>query len=111
VNAVERLEAAIAKLEVLREAARGGPWSAWHSESPDGNSAVEAPTHDEDNPWLVVAGEAPDVDLIVTLHRTIEPQLAILRTAAASHHEWRIDSALGAHVDAYAIADAILGGV
>lgn len=108
----ERLQAAIDKLE----AAQG---ETWHDsptiESPWGPRAVIAAS----NPGgghHVTAGtvSADDAETIVTLHRTMDAQIAILRTTllraeaaisggAIVRHVWSRDQA------ALALADAILG--
>jgi hypothetical protein len=84
VNAVERLEAAITKLETLRAESTPGRWVA-EDESFNG-PYVRAWFDNEFNGNTGIAGTRhgmPDADLIVTLHRTIDAQLAILRGVAA----------------------------
>lgn len=107
-NAVERLTAAIEKLEEMRERATDGPWLAWHPASHPfarGNSSVDALTHDPDNPDMVVEGGAQDVELIVTLHRTIEPILMTLRQGIP----YAAKDCLFEDAYELALADAILG--
>lgn len=70
---VEKLHAAIAKLEHERDMAQSGPWVR------TGFRLWSRPNTARDNiatdfNWLY------DVDLIVTLHRTIDAQLEILST-------------------------------
>lgn len=77
-SAIEEIQAAIEKLTGQREQSTPGPWWAWHPASGRGNSSVDAPSGDPDNPEMPVEGERADVELIVTLHRTIDAQLAIL---------------------------------
>jgi hypothetical protein len=96
VTAVEEIEAAIEKLDRQRGWARAGEWWAWNPHDGRGNSSVDANTHDPDDPEIVVEGAAADVELIVTLHRTIDAQLAIL-SAAVGHtpmYEMRPDEEL-----------------
>ena len=80
-NAAGKIQAAIEKLEGLRTEGTDGPWSAWHPQDNRSNSCVDGAALDPDNPPLAVEGGRKDVALIVTLHRTIDAQLAILRSA------------------------------
>jgi hypothetical protein len=134
-NAVERLEAAIVKLEQLNAESTPGPWQWWNLERADrgwtGNGpTLETVARDDLDPECAKAGvivawghdawgldvEPADADLIVTLHRTIDAQLAILRTALVIVtpepgflHSY--DAGPGSQVgNALALADAILGG-
>jgi len=106
---VEKLEAAIAQLEGLRDFGTSGPWFSWHPESGRGNSSVDAASLDPDNPEMVAEGGEHDVELIVTLHATIAAQLAVLLHAIE-------DYSPGSDVqgfitdDGIALAEAILGG-
>lgn len=98
-NAVERIEAAIAKLEKLKTRGTDGPWraGAFHFDGTTVSNSV----------GRVAAHYVPvnDAALIVTLHRTIDAQLAILRDGLARRYA-------GVHpgVAVLALADAILGG-
>ena len=113
-NAVERLTAAIEKLEALKAEAFAGPWEAL-------GSGVEHGDH-----WYVLSGREsilyisandgsdeefrqPTAELIVTLHRTIDAQLAILRW---SLNEIEYENGEVVYYDEHtvALADAILGG-
>lgn len=100
-SAAERLRAAIEKLEALH-ASDGGDWRA---EAPgivaDGGVIVR----DE---FMYEEHQA----LIATLHRTIEPQIAILRAALdiASPSAVRGYPVLPHDHASLALADAILGG-
>lgn len=106
-TAIEALERAISKLETLRDEACGLPWT----------SADQSPSMDGRN-WVIrtegVAGmritahdygHYGNVELIVTLSRTVEPMLALLSkmldAARATDGE--------AHPDVLALARAILG--
>jgi len=97
-SAVDEIQAAIDKLTKLRDESTSGPWWAWHPESGRGNSSVDAPSGDPDNPKMPVEGERDDVDLIVTLHATIDAQLAWLGVAATvpvlNESAWRYELAL-----------------
>lgn len=118
-NAVEKLEAAISKLEALKAGAPSGPWE-WREDFGEPGDTGTALTNGEDveiigayNWHCCSYRDEPNVadgaaDLIVTLHRTIDAQLAILRGAL------RVRRPMG---DQYAVpslavdlADAILGG-
>jgi hypothetical protein len=79
VNAIERLEAAIERLEALRAESTPAPWAATR------HGVETVPEFDlhrfDDMPETIARTELlrADADLIVTLHRTINAQLAILR--------------------------------
>lgn len=110
-NALERLEAAIAKLEAERASAEPGVW-AIDSAQLDQPGFMFAPR--------VCAGcgrncalEPEDAALIVTLHRTIEPQLALLRYGLQQEQaRVKYPGYWYSPVDpgVLALADAILGG-
>lgn len=102
---VERLEAAIEKLETLKAGSAQGEWQF----AADGS---ESAIYDNDTgyelaliPEMFMAGNfAANADLIVTLHRTIDAQLGILRAA-------RVVYGSGIAVPEWmTLADAILGG-
>lgn len=112
-SAVERLQAAIEKLENLKSESVAGPWMVGHHPDPD--TDVEF-VKDGDGRWAreiaVIYGGGdlkPHAELIVTLHRTIDAQLAILRTQLLDQRDrearrlpaWDVDTSL---------AEAILGG-
>lgn len=90
-SAVEEIEAAIAKLTKLRDESAQGPWWAWHPASERGNSSVDAPSGDPDNPRMPVEGERAAVDLIVTLHATIDAQLMTLEAGLETCGAWGDD--------------------
>ena len=101
-NAVERIGAAIERLEALKAETTPGPWlltvarqntHAIYGRSPGQEVVGSTPRHG--GLW-----NATDGDLIVTLHRTIDAQLAILRAASGGSRPPRL---------ILAIADAILG--
>jgi hypothetical protein len=81
VNAAETIAAAIEKLEAKRDAATPGSWLL------QGETVYGSLRDSEDGPirpWIAEADE-PNADLIVTLHRTIEPLLNHLRQAALGY--------------------------
>lgn len=106
-SAVERLQAAIEKLERLRKDAFGQGEHGWWVEEQQANPAFEAEVRAEGVPdgfhdGIAMVQDMPDAQLIVTLHRTIDAQLDILRRA--------VDGWAGVEAqDALALADAILG--
>lgn len=77
---MERLQAAIEKLEQLKADAVAGPW---HKEMVlgGGNDLLYAIVPTTVVPVIGSTLRESDHDLIVTLHRTIDAQLAILRFA------------------------------
>ncbi|MGG7450590.1 hypothetical protein ACQ3HE_06835 [Plantibacter auratus] len=110
-NALERLEAAITKLEAVK-AVTPGTWeidtNAPFSRDLVGIFVPECREYavkfdDDEQPKRAL------VDSIITLHRTIDAQLAILRTAKYR----RVHMPRGSGIpisDELALADAILGG-
>ncbi|MFJ3393917.1 hypothetical protein [Leifsonia aquatica] len=83
----EMLAAAIEKLEGQRGAAFAGPWEAVHSGVANGDhsyvvAADSAIAFISANDGDDEAFRAPTAELIVTLHRGIDPQLALLREEA-----------------------------
>ena len=108
---VERLQAAIDKLEQVREHTVPGPWRVEPHD--DTYAAIRAGVS------YVTSGanfrEEPDLysreaELIVTLHRTIDAQLAILRDVLAGEKIERHWDTLVYTINTLALADAILGG-
>lgn len=83
-TAVEELRAAIVKLTELRDAAHDGPWSV--EEIPETGECRLVREFEFFGPQIEVVAPGgmirDDADLIVTLHRTIDAQLAILQEAA-----------------------------
>lgn len=84
-SAIEEIQAAIEKLTAHVEKSVAGPWSAWHPQSGLGNSSVDAPSGDPDNPKMPVEGQRDDVDLIVILHATIGAQIKLLTGCILLH--------------------------
>lgn len=114
-NPVERLQAAIEKLETLKAESTeptGGrdSWLQGSIRRPfeDDGEVYSGPVEVRVSSDIITHIQAEDARLIVTLHRTIDAQLAILRSAfgdsSGSHDE------PNAFRLALALADAILGG-
>ena len=117
---VEKLEAAIARLEELKEESTRGPWLVGDANGADpieygplwviADEAVSLDRVDGEAPetWFMElrAGRLHDVQMVVTLHRTIDTQLVILREdlADCKKNRWIPDRW------ALALAEAILGG-
>ncbi len=86
-TAVETIQAAIEKLDLQRDASPGGPWRV-------GQSYMDNPTLQGcddlggrfQNEFASI-DNIPAGDLIVTLRRTIDAQLAILKACAAAIEE------------------------
>lgn len=113
---VERLQAAIEKLELLRAATTGGEWEAdWELRFTLGDP--QWPVVLVDGVGFVVNTTATtfrnpdDAELIVVLHRTLDAQLAILRFGVKRLNAVQVLT--GKHAEAHehelALADAILG--
>lgn len=102
---IEKLQAAIDKLEALKAESTPGTWRAWDSFSSDraprvyitGNNSGPS---DGNRVARVENQENQDADLIVTLHRTIDTQLEILRFVVDGLYNLP---------EFIALADAILG--
>jgi len=81
-NAAETIKAAIDKLEVLKAKSTPSPWHYW---ADDLTGDVDLWHDQEQRSWIATLGieSAPtvlaDAELIVTLHRTIDAQLVLLR--------------------------------
>lgn len=119
---VQRIEAAIEWFEQARTLTRGGRWIV----DRDVANIVMRPDEKHPNGWdgVMVAQTSDDIEgslvaeLIVTLHRTIDAQLAILREARRVNIQWfaveyepAYDSGgptSKSYVAALALADAIL---
>ena len=118
------MQAAIERLETLRSALANGPWEV--EEIPETGEcrvlreAFSLPPHGRAIEEIVPGGiDRVTAELIVTLHRTIDAQLAILRSGIAKveRHDRLIDE--GTHfaifnaeeylADEIALASAILG--
>jgi hypothetical protein len=105
-NAAETIQAAIEKLERQKADTTPGPWRVV-------NESLQGSRHDYDP--MIDAGDyaasserfvrPADAELIVTLHRTIDAQLVILRSGLA--HAGYADQVIPVH--ARALAEAILG--
>ncbi len=107
-SAVERLHAAIEKLEAYRDLATQGEWVCDFEIG--GEIHAVGDTHTGGSAFI---GKPAfhDAWLIVTLHRTIDAQLAILRFGVKRLAA--VQTLTGKHAEAHAhelaLADAILG--
>lgn len=102
-TAVEEIEAAIVELEALKVASTPGPWTA-----PAAILGLKSTTifgTPIDGGHAAYVATAHDAELIVTLHRTIDAQLAILRHVA----DGRGDLGIGTNRYVVALARAING--
>lgn len=118
-NAAETIQAAIDKLEALRDNSGAWDWRRRHQHGEYGESigSWENLHGYYDNPDEVVNTKTvaqnilpEDAELIVTLHRTIDAQLAILRGYIGTAEYW--DKVRGTPADLMAVLDlagAILG--
>lgn len=98
---LERIQTAIDKLEQLKADSTPGPWL---SSTSGFGSWIEAPV----NEGFVAGGTGQNTDLIVTLQRTIDAQLNILRGALTDPELLLYGEAHGSASHALALADAIL---
>ena len=108
-NAAETIQAAIEKLASLRDEANVAPWSLYFRSGKNAaHGGIDSPGGYVSSPSL----RAGNADLIVTLHATIDVQLAILNTAAP---EWKRTNKTDSHDEpnhswqAFELARAILG--
>ena len=125
----ELLQAAIDKLERLKADSTPGPWwhwpeagdieiySDWRDPAHRGGEVVIAPRIRPRDGWgrdavIYRDNYEPNAELIVTLHRTIDAQLAILRAAVKNEDVRRSDRLWSGALSntALALADAILRG-
>ena len=114
-NAVERLQAAIEKLEALKAGASGGPWVIAPPRDVEFESRCiwGAKDHGDGEGLCLADAESADADLIVTLHRTIDAQLAILRNVVEVSEYVGLGKEgerIAMIQNALDLADAILGG-
>lgn len=107
-NPVEKLEGAIAKLELLKGAKTPAPW--WRGMNDGFSFTIEGPESDSHPVAQRLIG--PDAEMMVTLHRTIDAQLRILTLGLRDyehHGDMRMSLPLDHSIAALALADAILG--
>lgn len=91
-NAAETIQAAIDKLTRLRDEANVAPWSLYFRSGKNAaHGGIDSPSGYVSSPSL----KAGNADLIITLHATIDAQLAILQdsidyrdTLARAGVEW-----------------------
>ena len=105
-SAIEEIQAAIDKLTKMR-----GDGAEWWVFEPDPNAIYQTTEDDREDHVLDTVNES-DRDLIVTLHRTIDAQLAILRVGSAAYAHYSTDEArdLGHDKASVQLARAINGG-
>jgi hypothetical protein len=115
VNAQETITAAIQKLETLKAETTPAPWHYW---TDDLNGDVDLWHDQERRHWIANLGRHEDArvyrdaDLIVTMHRAIDPVLMILRDNVGGAHDFDIGATPDdpyATKTALALAHAILG--
>lgn len=106
---LERIQTAIDKLERWKREITRGTWvQVEHFRPSNTGTTVSIPmsSHSNANAY---AGTAANAALIVALHRTIDPQLNILRGALTDPELLLYGEAHGTASHALALADAILG--
>jgi hypothetical protein len=110
VNAGEKLEAAVTKLELLRRDSTSDGWVGWKQYSPLRGWAFGVEDSFGENVMRVETHNVNDAELVEVLHRTVAPQLGFLIDALA-----RLRADVGGgnpevhYRHALALADAILG--
>lgn len=108
---VEKLEAAIAKLEKQRADSNDDSRQArWNVAGTFRNSSEILSSYSgEDDGEVIASGVyTPDAHLMVTLHRTIDAQLALLKLSVTYIDGW-LKGGLELGREVVALADAILG--
>lgn len=114
-NAQQTIAAAIKKLETLKAESTPSPWHYW---TDDLNGDVDLWHDQEQRHWIANLGRHEDMrvyrdaDLIVTMHRVIEPVLTILRDNLGGAHDFDIGATPDdpyATQTALTLAHAILG--
>lgn len=109
-TAVERLQAAIEKLESMREEAPPGPWEHWPSQSSRRLYSGLDLDHPISAEEVLRADSKYSTQLIEVLHRTIDAQLLMLRTVLDAANIERNWDTLVYTEATLALADAILAG-
>lgn len=77
-GAVDEIRAAIESLERLKEQSAPAPWEGWKQYNPLRGEVYGVEANGEE---VAKTYSLADTELIEVLHRTIDPQLAILRRA------------------------------
>ena len=96
---LETIQAAIVKLEMLKAEGTSGPWTAMEYDSNPGDQGVPIIGGGEIGSmeghltaYTMTLGSEErsviDAELIVTLHRTLDAQLAILRAAQDDYNQY-----------------------
>ena len=102
-NTAEKIQTAIAELEALKASSTQGKWAV-SAKQLDLSGFVYAPSVCAGCGWD--RDTDADAELIVTLHRTVDAQLKILRTTLDDEHaDWLTELEWG---NAVALAEAIL---
>jgi len=104
VTPMERLVAAIVKLEDLQTVAPPAPWGIKPTIAA---RTIYGDVRTENEYQIAQCSESLTADLIVTLHRTVDAQLRILRDAAVRVNNGHLPD-LAIVESAVALADAIL---
>jgi len=101
-SVVEEIMAAIVKLIELREASLEGPWTRtdelWEGAGRYDVHGIDGPVT-TDGDGIGSIGNVAEADLIVTLHRTIDAQLTVMRDAVAEYDYsmWLVDHQTAIH--------------
>lgn len=112
---VERLQAAIDRLESMREEAPPGPWEHWPSQSSGRLYSGLDLDHPISAEEVLNAHSKHSTQLVEVLHRTIDAQLKILRNTVRLYGEFVALGKESVWLEAIeragdlALADAILG--
>lgn len=103
-SALETIEAAIGRLEELKTSITPGPWALTYERAT--HPRIWGNLDDEDADLVATTHRGHhDAELIVTLHQTIDGQVAILQSATVA--DWSRPTQIES--DALALANAILG--
>jgi hypothetical protein len=105
VNPVETIQAAIEKLDTQKRSSTPGPWNLHFADEFDARVGID---HGSRPTSLTGTMLRPDAELIVTLHRTIDAQLAILRDGLHKARFSNPGSGISYRVEII-LASAILG--
>ena len=111
----QRIEAAIVRLEELKAGGTPGPWGGHINilgitRLVDSQRFVLAELYDLDKEGNGYFEASDNLDLIVTLHSTINAQLALLRAAMVEHSDVMTSIEKPYWVAVLALADAIISG-
>lgn len=115
-GALEEIEAAIEKLAVMAYAGDSLEWvvAGWHDGTAipkawaDYDNSIDQPKPHHN--FAAINSSGPNVALIVTLYRTIDAQLRILRANVRAAEEYPSCDEPGGFEDALNLAHSINGG-